>query len=170
MWRAVDSRQHPVTPSNSSVTCRHIFGLPKWLSGKNPPASAGDAGSIPGLGRPPGGRNGNPLQCSCLENSMFRGAWWARAHGVTKSQTDEAISHAGPQHLTHLTGFPLVFRDMAGEMAEIYKHLKSSPSGPEKMHSFRKTRGGNKYKTMAAGVQRPSSPRSPQGSKRHWQQ
>ena len=44
---------------------------------KNLPANAGDAGLIPGSGRPPGGGNGNSLQYSCLENSMERGAWWA---------------------------------------------------------------------------------------------
>ena len=57
---------------------------------KNPPANAGDAGDkglIPGWGRPPGGGHGNPLQYSCLENSMDRGAWWATVHGVTKSWT-----------------------------------------------------------------------------------
>ena len=54
---------------------------------KNQPASAGDAGdmgSIPGLGRSPGGGNGNPRQYSCLENSTYRGAWWAAVQGVTK--------------------------------------------------------------------------------------
>ena len=57
---------------------------------KNPPASAGDirdADSIPGLGRSPGGGNGNPLQYSCLENSMDRGAWWAAVCRVAKSWT-----------------------------------------------------------------------------------
>jgi len=54
---------------------------------KNPPANAGDAGSIPGPGRYPGEENGNPLQYSCLGNRTERGAWWATAHGVTKSQT-----------------------------------------------------------------------------------
>ena len=44
-------------------------------------------GSIPGLGRYHGKGNGYPLQYSCLENSMNRGAWWATVHGVTKSQT-----------------------------------------------------------------------------------
>ena len=44
-------------------------------------------GSIPGCGRFPGEGNGNPLQCSCLENPMDRGAWWAAVHGVTKSWT-----------------------------------------------------------------------------------
>ena len=53
---------------------------------KNLPASAGDTrdmGSIPELGRSPGGGNGNPLQYSCLENSMDKGAWWA-IHGVAE--------------------------------------------------------------------------------------
>ena len=50
---------------------------------KNPPANAGDirdSDSIPGLGRSPGGGQGNPLQSSCLENPMDRGAWWATEH------------------------------------------------------------------------------------------
>ena len=57
---------------------------------KNPTANAGDlrdVGSIPGLERSPGEGHGYPLQCSCLENPMDRGAWWATVHGITKSQT-----------------------------------------------------------------------------------
>ena len=57
---------------------------------KNPPANAGDvrdAGSSPGSGRSPGGGHGNPLQHSCLENPVERGAWRATAHGVAKDQT-----------------------------------------------------------------------------------
>ena len=54
---------------------------------KNLPANAGDMGSIRGLGRSSGGRNGNPLQYSSLENPMDRGAWGAPVHGVTKSHT-----------------------------------------------------------------------------------
>ena len=57
---------------------------------KNPPASAGDvreAGLSPGSGRYPEGGHGDPLQCSCLENSVDRGTWWATVHGVAKSQT-----------------------------------------------------------------------------------
>ena len=54
---------------------------------KNLPANAGDEGSIPGSGRTPGEGNGNPLQYSCLENPMDRGAGWAIIHGVAKSQT-----------------------------------------------------------------------------------
>ena len=53
---------------------------------KNLSANAGDVGSIPGLGRSPGKKNSNPLQYSCLGNSMDRGNWWATVHGVTKSQ------------------------------------------------------------------------------------
>ena len=57
---------------------------------KHPSANAGDArdaGLIPESRRSPGGGHGNPLQYSCLENPMDRGAWWATVHGVTKSQT-----------------------------------------------------------------------------------
>ena len=57
---------------------------------KNPPANARDArdmGSIPGLGRSPGVGNGNPLQYSCLENPMDRGAWWATVHSIAKNWT-----------------------------------------------------------------------------------
>ena len=57
---------------------------------KNLPAHAGDAkdvGSIPGSGKSPGAGNGNPLQYSCLENSMERGAWQATVHGVAKNRT-----------------------------------------------------------------------------------
>ena len=54
---------------------------------KNLSASAGDTSTIPGLGRSPGEGNGNPLQYSCLENLVDRGAWWATVLGVTKSQT-----------------------------------------------------------------------------------
>ena len=52
---------------------------------KNPPASEVDAGSILGSGRSRGGGHGNPLQYSCLENPVGRGAWWATPHGVAKS-------------------------------------------------------------------------------------
>ena len=51
---------------------------------KNPPANAGDPGSIPGSERSPGEGNGNPLQYSCLEPSVDRGAWWATVHEVAK--------------------------------------------------------------------------------------
>ena len=47
------------------------------------PANAGDAGSIPGLGRSPGEGSGNPPQNFCLESPMNRGTWWATVHGIT---------------------------------------------------------------------------------------
>ena len=59
------------------------------LVGKNPPANSGDVrdvGSIPGLGRLPGGRHDNPVQYSCLKNTMDRGAWQAAVCRITKSQ------------------------------------------------------------------------------------
>ena len=62
---------------------------------KNPPAKAGDPRDmclIPGSGRSPGVENGSPLQHSCLENLMDRGAWWATVHGVTKSDKTERLS------------------------------------------------------------------------------
>ena len=61
--------------------------FPGGAAVKNLPAKAGGMVSIPGSGRSPGEGNGNPLQYSCLENSMDRGAWWATVHRVTKSQT-----------------------------------------------------------------------------------
>ena len=64
-----------------------ILGFPGGSVVKNPPANAGDTGSIPGSGRSPGKGNGNPPQYSCLENPTDRGVWRATAHGVTKSQT-----------------------------------------------------------------------------------
>ena len=54
---------------------------------KESACNAGDLGSIPGLGRSPGEVNGNPLEYSCLENSMDRGAWRATVHGITKIRT-----------------------------------------------------------------------------------
>ena len=54
---------------------------------KNLSANVGDVDSIPGLGRFPGGGNGNPFQYSCLENPIDRGGWQAMVHRVTKSQT-----------------------------------------------------------------------------------
>ena len=53
---------------------------PWWLSGKESAGSVGDLGSVLGSGRYPGGERDNPLQYSCLENPMDRGAWWATVH------------------------------------------------------------------------------------------
>ena len=62
-------------------------GFPGGSEDKASTCNAGDQGSIPGLGRSPGEGNGNPLQYSCLENPMDRGAWRATVHGVARSRT-----------------------------------------------------------------------------------
>ena len=85
-WRAAI---HGVTKSQTrlsdqaeySIVCLyHILDFPSSSDGKGYARNAGDQGLISGLGRSPGESNGNPLQCSCLENPMDRGAWWATAH------------------------------------------------------------------------------------------
>ena len=72
-----DSAAPPTGPSQEALVV------------KNPSAKAdvSEEGSVPGWGRSPGGGHGNPLQYSCLENPMDRGAWWATAHGVAESRT-----------------------------------------------------------------------------------
>ena len=78
-----------------------LWGFPMAQEVKDPPArqgATGDLGSTPGLGRPPGGGNGNPVQCSCLENPMGRGAWWATVRRVTDSDM--------PEHRAHRHGEP----------------------------------------------------------------
>ena len=59
-------------------------GFPGGSVVKNPPANAGDMGSFPGSGRSSREGNGNPLQYSCLENPIDKGAWWATDHGIAK--------------------------------------------------------------------------------------
>ena len=70
---------------STELTVCPVF--PGGSDGKEYPCYAGDLGSIPGSGTYSGEGNGNPLQYSCLENSMDRGDWQATVHGVTKSQT-----------------------------------------------------------------------------------
>ena len=73
------------------ILYKRVHGLPRWHQCvKNPLANAGDlrdVGSIPGSGRSPGGGHCKPLQYSCRENPVDRGAWWATVHRVAKSQT-----------------------------------------------------------------------------------
>ena len=63
------------------------MGYPGGSDSKESVCNAGDLGSIPASGRSPGEGNGNPLQCSCLENPRDRGAWWAAVYGVAQSRT-----------------------------------------------------------------------------------
>ena len=73
------------------------MGLLQWLSGNESTCNAGDTGdmgSIPWLGKSPGGGHGKPLQYSCQGNPMERGVWQATVHGVAKSQTTEVTGQA----------------------------------------------------------------------------
>ena len=80
-------------PESGGRTC-NTSGFPGSSVAKDPPATAGDVGSIPGSGRSSGEGNGNLLQYSCLGNPKDRGAWQAVVHGVTKSQTQLRSSTA----------------------------------------------------------------------------
>ena len=102
LWTAAHQASLPITNSQNLLKLKSsIYNLSLFLSLsiiihlgflgssgiKNLPVNAadvGDTGSIPGSGRSPGGGNGNPLQCSCLGNSVDRGAWWATVDGVAK--------------------------------------------------------------------------------------
>ena len=84
---------HDLTTEKQLTTLGRVIYLLGFLGAlvvKNIPAIAGDirdVGSIPGSGRFPGERHGNPFWCSCLENPMDRGAWWATVYRVTRSGT-----------------------------------------------------------------------------------
>ena len=85
-WDVIDGM---VTTVNNTTLYiwKLLWGFPGDSDDKESACNAGDPGSTPGLGRSPGEGDSNPLQCSCLENSMDRGAWWATVHEVTKSWT-----------------------------------------------------------------------------------
>ena len=80
-----------------------ILGTCFDISDKESACNARDQGSNPGSGRSPGEGNGNPLQCSGLENSMDRGAWQATAHGLTKSQTRVSDQHFKSDAALHIS-------------------------------------------------------------------
>ena len=75
-----------ITGLREGVAC--LKGFPGGSAVKNPPANAGDAGTINGSGRSPGEGNGNLLQCSCLKNPMDRGAWRATSIGLQRVRHD----------------------------------------------------------------------------------
>ena len=78
--------------------------FPGSSDGKASACNARDLGSIPGWGRSPGEGNGNPLQYSCLEDPVDRGAWWVSVHGIAKSRTrlsDKTHTHTNTHTQTH---------------------------------------------------------------------
>ena len=79
----------PASPQWTGINCAPTvwLGFPGGSDDKVPARNAGHLGLIPGSGRSPGEGNGNPLHCSCLENPMDGGAWWATVRGVAKSRT-----------------------------------------------------------------------------------
>ena len=85
-----------------SRSIEHLMGFPVGSDGKESTCNMGDLGSIPGLGRPSGERHSNPLQYSCLENPMDRGAWKAVVHGVKKIRTQ--LSDLAQHRTEHLIG------------------------------------------------------------------
>ena len=79
----------------NSVLSLHMqseTGFPGGLDGKESACNAGDPGSIPRSGRTPGEGNGYPLQCSCLENPIDRGAWCATVHEIAESDVTEQLT------------------------------------------------------------------------------
>ena len=83
-FKVVSSGSFPLFLGKEYLVLR---GFPGGSVVKNSPTNEGDADLIPGSGRSPGGGNSNPLQYSCWNNPMDRGAWRATVHGITKSQT-----------------------------------------------------------------------------------
>ena len=82
------------------------MGFPDGSDGKESACNAEDPDSIPGSERYPGEGNVNPLQYSCLENTMTRGACWATVHGITKSDMTEQLAHT---HKTWYVALSLIF-------------------------------------------------------------
>ena len=80
-------RPSHITRISLKTTTILLLSVPGGSDANASACNAGDLGSVPESGRSPGEGNGNPLQYSCLENPMDRGAWWAIVHGVAKSRT-----------------------------------------------------------------------------------
>ena len=107
----------PPIPSSQSDLLKHtnlllifLYCFPASSGGKEAACHAGDPGSIPGLGRSPGEGNGNPLQYSCLENPMDRGAWQATVHGSQELDKTEQLNHHHHSLFggTHCSSLPIL--------------------------------------------------------------
>ena len=77
------------------------LGFPRDSDAKESACNVGDPGSVPGSGRSSGEGNGYPLQYSCMENPVDRGAWWATVHGVTESDMTKQLTHTRTHTHTH---------------------------------------------------------------------
>ena len=100
------------------------MGFPGGSDGKESACNVGDLGSIPGLERSPGRGHGNPLQYSCLENLMERGAWWSTVHGVAESDMNEWLSTAA-----HIVIWLCLYLLWASLVPQMVKNLKQCRSG-----------------------------------------
>ena len=96
-----DSCLPTVSSHGLSSMCTFPWSFTGVSNSKESACNAGVSGLIPGSGRPPGEGNGNPLQYSCLENPMDRGAWQATVHGVTNSWTELSDYHFHFHFLQH---------------------------------------------------------------------
>ena len=126
-WIAACQASLSITNSRSSLRFTSIESVMPSLDGNKFACSAGDLGSIPRFGRSPGGGHGNPLQYSCLEKPMDRGAWRATVHGVQRIGQDWAIEHAHTQlcllsETLNCTSGLLILM----ETYKIHNHLKIS--------------------------------------------
>ena len=89
IWKTLNFNQNQMYSEKFNLSLKEAWLLPSagGSYSKESAHNAGDPGLIPGWGRSPGEGNGNPLQYSCLENPMGRGAWWATVHGIAQSWT-----------------------------------------------------------------------------------
>ena len=136
---------HFVQMPDLGVSYSSSLGLPGGANGKELVANAGDTrdvGSIPGSGRSPAGRHGNPLQYSCLENPMDRKAWRATVHRVTKSQTRlQRLSTRACILAIEPLPVPIAVHSLVpmGKMCErdLPLHLRSQPFSSPSPHAIR---------------------------------
>ena len=99
------------------------IGFPRGSDGKEPTHNAGDLDLIPGSGKSPGERNSNPLQYSCLENPIGRGAWWATVHGVAQRWARLSDKHLHLHRWLMVT--VLDSADLERKSPNLTQHLRS---------------------------------------------